>query len=185
MTTILFKNRPRLLHRNPGSRGPEPPRSLGISINWHVGRGVPCFEIRIGVRQPLRDHLIESGTSVPKLHLHHLFGRVRPRTWRFEGFLDRTIIQFQSKLWSKIAFFSVNEKRILKSWKPHTASILTNRKLGDLGVVYLIRFPTYCGICMQQLVHIAGLTVYKITKLRKNLKSISTPRDSCFRQAQS
>jgi hypothetical protein len=73
----------------------------------------------------------------------------------------------------------------LKSWKPHTASILTNRKLGDLGVVYLIRFPTCCGICMQQLVHIAGLTVYKITKLRKNLKSISTPRDSCFRQAQS
>ena len=31
---------------------------------------------------------------VPKLHVRHLFGRVRPRTWRFEGFLDRTIIIF-------------------------------------------------------------------------------------------
>jgi len=28
--------------------------------------------------------------SVLKLHVRHLFGRVRPPTWRFEGFLDRT-----------------------------------------------------------------------------------------------
>jgi len=27
-------------------------------------------------------------------YLVRLFGRVRPRTWRFEGFLDRTIIIF-------------------------------------------------------------------------------------------
>ena len=32
--------------------------------------------------------------SVPKLHVRHLFGLVRPRTWRFEGLLDRTIIIF-------------------------------------------------------------------------------------------
>jgi hypothetical protein len=32
--------------------------------------------------------------SVPKLHVRHLFGLVRLRTWRFEGLLDRTIIIF-------------------------------------------------------------------------------------------
>ena len=32
--------------------------------------------------------------SVPKLHVRHRFGRVRPRTWRFECFLDQTIIIF-------------------------------------------------------------------------------------------
>jgi hypothetical protein len=31
---------------------------------------------------------------VPKLRVRHLLGRVRPRTWRFEGFLDPTIIIF-------------------------------------------------------------------------------------------
>src|SRR5271154_4616920 len=33
------------------------------------------------------------GYSVPKLHVRHLFGRVRPRTWRFEEGLDRTKAQ--------------------------------------------------------------------------------------------
>ena len=28
--------------------------------------------------------------GVPKLHVRHLFGRVRPRTWRFEEGLDQT-----------------------------------------------------------------------------------------------
>ena|SRR5271154_3655554 len=32
--------------------------------------------------------------SVPKLHVRPLFGHVRPWTWRFEGFLDQTIIIF-------------------------------------------------------------------------------------------
>jgi len=33
------------------------------------------------------------GFSVPKLHVRHLFGRIRPQTWRFEGFLDRAIMR--------------------------------------------------------------------------------------------
>ena len=33
------------------------------------------------------------GGSVPKLHVRHLFGRVRPRTWRFEDGLDQTKAQ--------------------------------------------------------------------------------------------
>jgi hypothetical protein len=41
--------------------------------------------------------------SVPKLHVRDLFGLVRPRTWRFEGFLDWTIIIFQAVWTDEIA----------------------------------------------------------------------------------
>ena len=56
-----------------------------------------CAQSRAGFGPESRcNHLTHSGrtTSVPKLHVRHLFGRVRPRTWRFEGFLDWTIIIF-------------------------------------------------------------------------------------------
>jgi hypothetical protein len=53
---------------------------------WNLGKmvaGYPGFDWKGAIT-----------TRVPKLHVRHLFGRVRPRTWRFEGFLDRTIIIF-------------------------------------------------------------------------------------------
>jgi hypothetical protein len=46
------------------------------------------------VLEELNSGKYRGDSSVPKLHVRHLFGRVRPRTWRFEGFLDRTIIIF-------------------------------------------------------------------------------------------
>jgi hypothetical protein len=36
-------------------------------------------------------------SSVPKLHVRDLFGRVRPRTWRFEDLLDWTLPEALAK----------------------------------------------------------------------------------------
>src|SRR5271168_4838538 len=79
-------------HRETADNGGESRKNCGNS-QVIFANGLETFLLLILIRS-LYSQSYFSLLSVPKLHVRHLFGRVRPRTWRFEGFLDQTIIIF-------------------------------------------------------------------------------------------
>jgi hypothetical protein len=67
----------------------------GIDEVYHLtkapqGGFQPALRNILLAGRPFVDDVVNN--SVPKLHVRDLFGRVRPRTWRFEDLLDWTFI---------------------------------------------------------------------------------------------